>query len=156
MVYAAPRRRVQETAAVIIGELGLPLTVEPRLSGPHHGDADGKPWTDIWKEFGGSPADRPDQLFAPGAESWNQFLVRASSCLKEILTRHAGQRILTIAHAETVEVAHTLLLNLPAGSSSQIGFTVAHASLTWWSHRRPEAGAARWNLIWHNNTGHLP
>ncbi|WP_254665455.1 histidine phosphatase family protein [Frankia sp. CgMI4] len=155
VVYAGPRRRVRETAAVISLRLGLTPHIEPRLSGPAHGDADGKPWTDIWEAFGSSPADQPDRPFAAGAESWNAFLARATDCLQNIVTRHAGERILILAHAETVEAMHTLLLGLPAGSSARVAFTVAHASLTRWVHRTPEIGSARWTLVSHNDTAHL-
>jgi probable phosphoglycerate mutase len=152
VVFVAPRRRVRETADLATAGLGVPAVVEPRLSGPAHGEADGLPWTRIWAEFGGSPADRPDQPFAPGAESWNQFVDRATSCLTEILVGHAGHRVLVVGHAETVEAAHTLLMGLPPGRAA---FVVAHASLTWWSHRQPQVGAARWHLISHNATCHL-
>lgn len=151
-VYAAPRLRVQETAQVIGQELGLPLTTEPRLSGPAHGEADGRPWAEIIAEFGGSPADRPDEPFAPGAESWGQFLVRAGGCLRELTERHERQRVLVIAHGETVEAAHRLLMGIPANAPLPFGFSVAHASLTWWSHRWSSSGSTRWSLVLHGAT----
>lgn len=154
-LYTAPRQRVRETAELVVRHLDLPVTVEPMLSGPHHGAADGRAWTEIWAEFGSSPADQPDRPFADGAESWNQYLARATSCLKRIVTQHAEQRVLVVAHAETVEAAHTLFLRLPAGPDHQVGFTVAHGSITWWSYRTPQIGAARWHLVAHNTTCHL-
>lgn len=157
LLYAAPRRRVRETAAYTADRLGLAVRIEPRLSGPHHGDVDGQPWSDIRRQFGGAaPADRPDVPFAPGAETWHQFLSRATAALAELLDRHAGQRILVLAHAETVEAAHTLLLGLPAGSSTRIGFDVDHTALTRWVQRSSPVGAVLWHLHSHNDTRHLP
>jgi probable phosphoglycerate mutase len=152
VTFVAPRRRVRETADLATADLGIPVRVEPRLSGPAHGEADGLPWTQIWDRFGGAPADRPDEPFAAGAESWNQFVDRATSCLAEIVASHAGRRLLVVGHAETVEVAHGLLLGLPRGAAA---FVVSHASLTWWSHRQPPVGPARWHLVTHNATCHL-
>jgi len=149
VIYAAPRLRVRETAKIVSDGLGLPVSVEPRLSGPAHGEADGRPWAEIIAEFGGHPADRPDQPFAPGSESWSQFLARAGECLNEMITRHAGQRILVVAHGETVEAAHRLLMGIPVDSRLHFGFSVAYASLTWWSHHWSSAGARRWSLVLH-------
>lgn len=154
-VYNAPRRRVQETTDLAAVGLGVPITVEPALSGPHHGVADGRPWAEIWAEFGSSPADQPDRPFAAGSESWNAFIDRASAALDGITNRHSGQRVLVVAHAETVEVAHTLFLRLPRGPALPVAFVVTHCSITWWSHRTPRSGPARWYLVAHNATGHL-
>jgi 2,3-bisphosphoglycerate-dependent phosphoglycerate mutase len=154
-LYVAPRRRARETAAPIAAALDLPPRVETRLSGPAHGVADGRPWTEIWRAFGGSPADRPDEPFAEGAESWHQFLDRAMSCLRSLLDRHAGDRIIVVAHAETVEAAHLLLLGLPRDAHRQVSFAVAHASLTHWTRRTPPTGRTRWTLTAHNDVGHL-
>jgi probable phosphoglycerate mutase len=155
VMFVSPRLRVRETAAPIAAALGLSPVVEPRLSGPDHGEADGKPWSEIWAAFGGSPADEPDRPFAVGAESWNQFVTRAAARLEEILACHQGKRVLVVAHAETVEVAHGLLLGLPAGAAAQAGFVTAHASVSWWSYRTPPVGPARWHLVTHNATAHL-
>ncbi|CAI7973443.1 histidine phosphatase family protein [Parafrankia sp. BMG5.11] len=152
-VYVSSRRRARETAELATGGLGVPVTVEPALAGPQHGVADGRPWTEIWAAFGASPGDEPDRPFAEGAESWNQYLARAMAALGEIIERHPEQRVLVVAHAETVEAAHTRFLRLP--SRPGVGFAVAHCSITWWSHRAPEFGAARWQLVKHNSTRHL-
>ncbi len=141
-VYTAPRQRVRETTAPICTTLGMTAMVEPRLSGPRRGEADGKPWTEIWADFGRSPADQPDRRFAPGAESWNTFLARVTHCLETIIKSHQDGRFLVVAHAETVEAAHALLLGLPANASARLGFSVAHASLSHWSFRAPSIGTA--------------
>ncbi|MEX5635091.1 histidine phosphatase family protein [Parafrankia sp. FMc2] len=152
VAYAAPRLRVRETAQTVCDELGLPVAAEPRLSGPDHGEADGRPWADIIAEFGGHPADRPEEPFAPGSESWSEFLIRAGGCLRELTELHRGQRVLVIAHGETVEAAHRLLMGVPAVTPLTYGFSVAHASLTWWSHRWSSAGRSRWSLVLHGAT----
>ncbi|CAI7975826.1 MULTISPECIES: histidine phosphatase family protein [unclassified Parafrankia] len=154
-VYADPRRRVRETAEIIAGRLRMPVILESRLTEPCHGSADGQPWADIWTTFGGTPADRPDDPVAPGAESWNHFVDRAAAGLRHMVERHRGQRALLITHAATVEVAHATMLGLPNGPDPRAAFVLAHASITWWSHRASETGPPRWHLVWHNSTAHL-
>ncbi|WP_076824754.1 histidine phosphatase family protein [Frankia sp. CcI49] len=149
VLYASPRLRVRETAQAVSDELTLPVRIEPRLAGPDHGEADGRPWADIIAEFGGHPSDRPEEPFAPGSESWGQFLARAGGCLQEMVSRHEGQRVLVIAHGETVEAAHRFRLGIPSGVRMPFGFSVAHASLTWWSLRWSSAGDTRWSLVLH-------
>ena len=49
---AAPESRRR----ILSGKLGLPVHIEPGLTGPHHGDADGRPWGEIKTAFGGPPS----------------------------------------------------------------------------------------------------
>jgi probable phosphoglycerate mutase len=58
-LYATPRRRVRETAIPIAATLGLPVRVDAGLSGPTHGVADGMPWTEIRRTFGGARRSGP-------------------------------------------------------------------------------------------------
>ena len=45
VLYATSRRRTRESGEILSGRLGLPVHVEPGLSGPHHGDATVAPGT---------------------------------------------------------------------------------------------------------------
>lgn len=156
VLYAAPRRRVQETALILGSALGLPVRTEPALSGPRHGEADGSRWEDIKTAFGGPPQSDPDRPYAPGSETWNGHLARVSACLAAITQRHAGQKIVIAGHGETAEAAFTLLLALPAGASTRAGFAADHASLTRWHLRRNRFGQSVWILTAFNDTRHLP
>jgi probable phosphoglycerate mutase len=155
VIYTAPRQRVQETAGIVGREVGLHPATEPLLDGSGHGDADGKPWADLEAAFGGPPQSSPDHPFTPRAETWNHYLTRATDQIARIIQRHPGERILIVGHAETVEAACTLLLALPAGSSTRIRFAPDHASITWWRMERYEHGPPVWTLNTLNDTAHL-
>jgi probable phosphoglycerate mutase len=155
VVYTTPRRRVRETAEIVTQALRLPATIEADLRGPDHGDADGRPWQEIKTAFGGPPQHHPDQPYAPGSESWNAYLHRATHALDQILTRHQGQRILVLAHGETIQAAHTLLLGLLPGTCRHAGFLTDHACLTRWQHHVNRLGQTAWMLAAHNDTRHL-
>jgi probable phosphoglycerate mutase len=155
IVYTTPRRRVRETAEIVTHALGLPAIVEAGLRGPDHGDADGRPWHEITAEFGGPPQHNPDQPYAAGSESWNAYLQRATRSLEQILSRHDGQRVLVLAHAETIQAAHALLLGLAPGACRSAGFVTDHACLTRWQRHVNRLGQVVWMLAAHNDTRHL-
>ncbi|MBL7495671.1 histidine phosphatase family protein [Frankia sp. CNm7] len=155
-LYATPRRRVVETARIVANTLNLPETVETELRGPDHGEADGRPWTEIKTAFGGPPQHNPDQPYAPGSESWNGYLTRAIAALETILRRHGGQRILVVAHGETIEAAHNLLLDLPIDACRRFGYVTDHTAITRWYRQVNRFGQATWLLAAHNDTTHLP
>jgi probable phosphoglycerate mutase len=157
--YTTPLRRARETAAIIAGHLGLPVTTIDDLREPDYGDADGKPWAEVVTAFGRIPALHPDQPIAPGAETWTTYLNRATAALQVILGRHAGGTVLVIGHGETVTAAAHLFLSLPASVRASAAFAVDYASITRWEQQplawtQPGAGW-RWTLTAHNDTTHL-
>jgi probable phosphoglycerate mutase len=154
-IYTTPRLRVRQTADIIATRLALTATIEPNLRGPDHGDADGKQWHDVKTAFGGPPQHDPDRPYASGSETWNRYVGRATSTLHMILSRHAGQRILIAGHGETIEAAHTLLLDLPAGACRRLVFVTDHASLARWQQHVNRFDRRVWMLTAHNDTVHL-
>ncbi|MFF4534299.1 histidine phosphatase family protein [Streptomyces sp. NPDC001407] len=152
-IYAGPRIRLQQTGEILSQALGLPLRTNTGLDGPVHGAADGKPWTEVKTAAGGGPHAHPDQPWAEGSDTWNGYLQRASSFLRDLITRHQGDRLLFAAHGETVIAAHTLLLGL--GPGTHASFTTSHASISRWQHHRNRLGQHRWLLDCHNDTAHL-
>jgi probable phosphoglycerate mutase len=154
-LYATSRRRTHESAEILSATLGLAVNVESGLSGPHHGEADGQPWDEIKAAFGGPPQSDPDRPYAPGSETWNQYLARASSALGGIVHRHQGQRILIAGHGETTDAAAMLLLGLAPGFCTRVGFETSHAAITRWHMQRNRLGQELWILAAHNDTRHL-
>ncbi|HEU5472721.1 MAG TPA: histidine phosphatase family protein [Actinophytocola sp.] len=155
VIYTTPRRRAQETAEVVTRTLALPAVIEADLRGPDHGEADGHPWHEVKSAFGGPPQHNPDQPYAAGSESWNTYLDRATRTLEDILSRYDGHRVLVLAHGETIEAAHTLLLNLPPGTCRHARFVTDHACLTHWQRHINRLNQAVWMLLAHNDIRHL-
>jgi probable phosphoglycerate mutase len=153
--YGTPRRRVRETIDIISGVLPIHAIVVDDLRGPDHGDADGRPWHEIKTAFAGPPQHNPDQPYANGSETWNQYLNRATTVLRMILDRHVGQRVLIAAHGETIEAAHVLLLQLPAAVQPGLGVVTDHACLTRWQQHVNRFDRHVWMLAAHNDTSHL-
>lgn len=153
--YGSPRRRVRETADIIGAALGMSAVVLDELRHLDHGTADGRPWREINRESDGPAQNHPDRPIAPGAESWNGYLRRATAALRDILDRHAGQRILVAAHGETVEAAHILLLNLPVTARPGVGFLTDNAAISWWQEHVGRFRTPVWMLAAHNDQRHL-
>jgi probable phosphoglycerate mutase len=153
--YTTPRLRVRQTADLSAEALGVAATVEPELRGLDHGDADAQRWHDIKTAFGGPPHHKPDTPYALRAETWNQYLQRASAALQTIIHRNAGQRILIIGHGETIEAAHTLLLDPSSGARRSIGFITDHTCISRWQLHVNRFGREVWMLAAHNDTAHL-
>lgn len=155
VLYTTSRYRTQESAGILSSRLGLPVLVEPGLTGPNHGDADGRPWDEIKAAFGGPPHFDPDRPYASSSETWNQYLVRASATLAAIVQRHHGQRILIAGHGETADAAAMLFLGLLPGFCTRIGFESGHTAITRWHMNRNRLGQELWILAAHNDTRHL-
>jgi probable phosphoglycerate mutase len=153
--YGTPRRRVRETIDIINGVLPTPVVIVDDLRGPDHGDADGRPWHEIKTAFAGPPQHNPDQPYANGSETWNQYLNRATTALRMIIDRHAGQRVLIAAHGETIEAAHVMFLQLPAAVRPGLGFVTDHACITHWQQHVNRFDRHVWMLAAHNDTSHL-
>jgi probable phosphoglycerate mutase len=155
VLYAAPRRRVRESAEIISAALGLPVHVEERLAGPRHGEADGRTWADLIAEFGGMPRSDPDRPYAPGSETWNEYLARVCGAIAGLIRRHPGQRILISGHHETIEASFTLMLGLAHDASTRTGFASGHTSLVRWVQRPAGPGPESWFLTAFNDQRHL-
>lgn len=153
--YGTPRQRVRDTIEIISGAVGITATIVDDLRGPDHGDADGRTWHDIKTAFAGPPQHNPDQPYAEGSETWNQYLNRATTVLAGILDKHAGERILVAAHGETIEAAHVLLMQLPSAVRTGIGFVTDHASITRWQQHINRFDRRVWMLASHNDTRHF-
>ena len=87
-LYASPTRRARETADILAGPLGTQVIEEPRLRVPDPGAADGRPRAAAAK-------------LDPTAESWADYLSRATECLRHILATTTTGRVLVVGHTET-------------------------------------------------------
>ncbi|MFI9410091.1 histidine phosphatase family protein [Nocardia gamkensis] len=155
VVYTTPRRRVRETAAIVTEVLDVAVVIDAELRGADHGDADGQLWRRVKDSFGGPPQHDPAHAYAENSETWSSYLHRATNALRRIIDQHPQQRILILAHGETIEAANTLLLGLPPGTCRHARFTTDHACVTRWQLHTNRLGQSVWMLITHNDTSHL-
>ncbi|MGZ4602254.1 MAG: histidine phosphatase family protein [Kineosporiaceae bacterium] len=149
-LLSSPRPRVVECAQIISSRLARPVVVIEALRGQEFGAADGRPWDQVVRGFGGSPMQDPDRPIAEGAEAWNAYAERVLAALRAVLAEHAGQRVLLVGHGKTTGLAGALLSGAADPRSGAAGFVVDHGALSIW--RQSPRG---WALLVHNDTGHL-
>ena len=141
---------------IVAARLDLAYQCDTDLRGPDHGDADGRPWADVKQAFGGTAQHRPDQPYAPGSDSWFSYQHRAHTALRRILTDQQGQRILIVGHGETIDAAHTMLLQLPANACQHATFWTNHTGISRWQRQVNRFGTETWIMHSHNDIHHLP
>ncbi|MFD6530906.1 histidine phosphatase family protein [Streptomyces sp. NPDC060184] len=155
VVYASPRRRVRETSDIVTTALGARAIVEPKLLDLRAGEADGLPWREVETVFGAQPQEKPHLPYAPGAESWNSYLGRVTRILEDLVTRHRDQRVLVLAHGETVEASFSLMLGLAAESVRDLRFGTQHTGITHWRIQENPYGQITKTLMTCNDVNHL-
>lgn len=158
--YHSPRARSAETARILQPALGIPLVEHDGLRTMDHGAAGADIWDPATNGLGTIPPLLPDQVVNPGGESWQQYLDRSGEALLEIADKHAGQRVLVVAHSETTEAATQAFLRPAPGWPRWSYSYVNHTGVTVWQRAHstlPHADpAGQWILRVHNNDGHLP
>jgi 2,3-bisphosphoglycerate-dependent phosphoglycerate mutase len=160
----SPVRRAAETAARVLAALGpaadLPVEQVDALRNADHGPSGLSPWNPATNRIGTIPPLAPDREPNPGSETWASYLARSAAALLALAERHAGRRILVIAHAETAGSALHAFLRLPPDAARLVYPLVSHTGLTGWRHSPavlPGADpAGQWALIYANDDTHLP
>lgn len=159
----SPIRRAVETAERVLaalGPCGLPVEQIEDLRSAGHGQVGLNPWNPATNRIGTIPPLAPDREPNPGAETWAAYLGRSSRALLDLAERHAGRRVLVIAHAETSASALHAFLRLVPEAARLVYPLVSHTGLTGWRRSRPGLPGAdpagQWALMYANDDTHLP
>lgn len=94
--------------------------------------------------------ENPNRPFAPGGESWAEYLTRVRSEMDRLAERFSGQTVAAVTHAGFIVVSILATFGIPRPGT---GASLApdNTSLTEW---RFEQG--RWQLQRYNDVYHLP
>jgi broad specificity phosphatase PhoE len=110
-IYTSPLRRAHDTALAIAGALGLAPRVEPALAEYHLGSWEGKSYRELHESHRLWDEIRRDPDFAPhGGESPRQVTERVTGALRRIVSGHAGERVIVVAHGGALSMALAALL----------------------------------------------
>jgi len=157
-LYASVLPRAIQTAEILAPALaggnGPELSVIPEcgLCELHPGEADALTWAQFAERFGQLDWDEnPDQVIAPGGESWTGFVNRAADMVAALADRHRGQLVVVACHAGVIEASLLALLPVAGGRQrTRLQLRTQHASLTSW-----EIDDGRWRLLGYNDSAHL-
>jgi 2,3-bisphosphoglycerate-dependent phosphoglycerate mutase len=157
-LYASVLPRAIQTAEILAPALpgddgpGLSVIAECGLCELHPGEADALTWAQFAQRFGQLDWDQnPDQVIAPGGESWTGFVNRAADMVATLAERHRGQLVVVACHAGVIEASLLALLPVAGGRQGvRLQLRTQHASLTSW-----EIDDGRWRLLGYNDSAHL-
>jgi probable phosphoglycerate mutase len=116
-VYSSPLSRAVDTAALVAGSFGLTATTRDGLREISHGHWEGLTRSEVEARFPQEYAawEADPFTFAPeDGESGVAVLARALPAIREIVTRHAGERILVVSHKATIRILISSLLGFDA------------------------------------------
>jgi probable phosphoglycerate mutase len=112
-VYSSPLSRAVDTAHLIADRMGLAPVLCDGLREISHGRWEGLSRREVEAQFGDEYAtwENDPFTFAPqGGESGLAVLARALPVIREVVTRHAGKRVLVVSHKATLRLVLSSLL----------------------------------------------
>ncbi len=150
-LLASPVRRVRETADLLLPALAVGgVAIEPGLLELLPGVADGLSLAQYRAAYGDrDPVALPDRPFAPGGESWHDFLDRVRATLDALAARHADETIVATTHAGFIVATLLVAFAIPRPGTGA-WLAPGHTGLTAW-----RVANGRWELARYNDIAHL-
>lgn len=111
--FSSPLSRAAETARIVAGACGLTPEWRDGLAEISHGRWEGLTRKEVEERFGaeyGAWEEDPFTFAPQGGETGVAVLARALPVIREIVTRHAGQRVLVVSHKATIRIVLSSLL----------------------------------------------
>lgn len=115
--YCSPLSRTRETARIVAEPCGLQVELRDELREIGHGHWEGLTRREVEERFPDEYAawEEDPFTFAPeGGESGVAVLARALPVVREIVTRHPGERVLVVSHKATIRLLLSSLLGFDA------------------------------------------
>jgi probable phosphoglycerate mutase len=152
-LYASILPRAIETAEIVAPALGDPapaVGTQCELCEVHPGDEiDGMPWSEFTALYEWPPTSNPYRGWAPGAESWADFVLRVGRELNRLTEDvHKGGTVVVACHGGVIEAALIALADLPMKLPFRV--QIDNTSITEW-----RLVDERWTLVRFNDAAHL-
>ena len=81
---------------------------------------------------------------APGGESFDDLVARATEAIKRLTVQFAGRTIVAVTHGGTIKAALALALQLE--TEAALAFAIDNCSITRMDHFVPETGRYEWRV----------
>jgi probable phosphoglycerate mutase len=156
VLISSTMQRAKETAEIIAPALGLPLLFDSEVEEWRDGEAGNWTTEEFKARFNSIEADqKPYIQIAPGAESWAQFMLRASTALNRITTEYQGKTIVIACHGGIVDCSFVTFLGLSILHLPRAFFNTHNTSITHWYRGSFEDLPTSWILECYNDVLHL-
>ena len=112
-LYSSPLSRTMETAGIVGRHCALSIDTRDGLREISHGRWEGLTRREVEAQYRAEYASWEEDpfTFAPeGGESGVAVLARALPVIREIVTRHPGERVLVVSHKATIRIVLSSLL----------------------------------------------
>jgi len=116
VIYASPRKRAIESAAILATHHDCALAIDDRLREIDFGDFEGRPYDEIAQSH---PAtyklwmEQPTEAHFPGGESFRQMQERVLDAGRLLLDRHRGQTVAIVTHGGVTRILLAEALGVP-------------------------------------------
>lgn len=115
--YCSPLSRTVETARIVAGRCGIETMSLDGLREISHGRWEGLTRQEVEERYGAEYASWEEDpfTFAPeGGETGVAVLARALPAIRQIVTRHRGERVLVVSHKATIRILLSSFLGFDA------------------------------------------
>jgi broad specificity phosphatase PhoE len=152
VVLSSTERRALETAEIIAGVLGRPITPDRDLEEwrSDDGNIDTEVFMAQWRSL--TERQRPFHRFVHGCETGIEFSTRVHTALNRIITAHSGKTVVLVTHGGFIQVAFQFFFGYGDASFRRAYPAAGHASITHWCR---EGNTERWVLEFSNDRRHL-
>lgn len=150
VLLSSPALRAYQTAAALAGVIASGAVIKDNdLTEIKTGDAEGLTWDAYQAQYGAFdlPAE-PTRPFAPGGESWQQYIERVRTALERLAQTYADQTVLVTTHAGFIVATMLVIFDIPRTRRGWLD--PAHTSMTEWG-----VDSERWTLVRYNDATHL-
>ena len=129
-IVASPLLRTLQTAERVAQATGAPIDIEPGIAECSFGEWDGHTFAEVSERW---PVELAAWLAStdvapPGGESFAECRDRVDRARRDVLTRHAGQRVAVISHVTPIKLITGICVDAPL--SSLYRMELAPCSLT--------------------------
>jgi probable phosphoglycerate mutase len=129
-IVASPLLRTLQTAERVAHATGAPIDIEPGIAECSFGEWDGYTFAEVNERW---PVELAAWLAStdvapPGGESFAECRDRVDRARRDLLTRHAGQRVAVISHVTPIKLMTGICVDAPL--SSLYRMELAPCSLT--------------------------
>ena len=161
IVISSTMLRAKQTAEIIAPALGLPIIFDDEVQEQRPGEALNMSEEEFREKFGPVEFEqKPYFRLAPGAESWVEFSLRASTALQRITREHDGKTIVIISHGGIIDASFLFFLGLSSLQFPQVLFDTHNTSITHWYKEANDWVEqlnlpVSWILDYYNDTMHL-
>lgn len=148
--------RARQTAEIIASALGLPVLYDDEVQEWRFPEDETLNVDEYVEHFKTVPHDqKPFYQIIPGAESWVQFMLRASIALNRLTRAHENKTLVVVCHGGVVDASFHFFLHLSTLHLAPVLFDTQNTSITHWYRVTREPSPTPWALASYNDVMHL-